>query len=198
MSNPDEIVKFVKEEYVQLLDDFIHIIDKHNDSIQLEKIFEIMVEKYDMEHCQILNCSMAIRHQRDRRKDNQEQMILFDGSRLDSEYVFYRDLMDQIHCYLYHLYDTGLRVKIDYDEKQQNIMHESDVDYTFLKIKQVVHQTKVAIKQSNRFNDKKYESNKFSLSSFNHNQIGIYVYVLMTGIHFTLYCKYFVMMIIRQ
>ena len=85
------------------------IMNKHNDPIQLEEIFEIVFDKYSLNPCDVTKSPFVIGHYRDRTNDD----ILDDnkGYDEDSEYLFYRDLMDCIHCHLYHLWDMGLRVK---------------------------------------------------------------------------------------
>ena len=116
----DNIVKFFKHVYKGLLNDFIHIITYHNDTIELEEIQEILLKDSDTNPCDISNCLMASRYHRDRTKDD----IKCDD---DEIHMFYRDIMDQIHCYLYHLFDMGLRrsstMADDKLEKKQKKSH---------------------------------------------------------------------------
>ena len=102
----DKLVKFASDVYKGLLNDYIHIIDYHNDSIQLEEISHILYEIYEFNTCDIDKCGKKLRYRKDR--SNEEMNV--DPS-LDPQYVFYRELFNQIHCYLYHLFDLGLRIR---------------------------------------------------------------------------------------
>ena len=107
----EKFIKFINDQYPQLLNDWTHFISKHNDSYELEKVFdEMIIKKYELKPCDINNCPITIRHFRDRHKDagindsNKDQNEEY-------ELEYYKDLMDGIHCYLYHLWDYGLRIR---------------------------------------------------------------------------------------
>ena len=109
--NQHKLVNYCNNAYNagSLLDDYIHIVETHND--QLEDIFHLLLTQYNMKYCDVLKCSLVIRHYRDRRN---VPILNTDDEPIDQEFLYYRDLFDQMHCYLYHLYDMGLRVKWDH------------------------------------------------------------------------------------
>eukprot|EP01084_Bolivina_argentea_P294146 506051_1 len=149
--------------YPSLLDDYIHIITTHNDSIQLEKIFEMMISKHNLKPCDIFTCPMAVSYHRDRVKDDQKQQNSIDNG-LFNEILFYRDIMDGIHCYLYHLYDLGLRVK----RKNRSIKYVNqdscniDFDTQFADIQRTVKE-KTAKMRRTGINDNRYKISKYNL-----------------------------------
>ena len=160
------MIKFFKERYVQLLDDYIHIVTQHNDTIQLEEIFEIMLTEYGMNQCQILNCSLAIRHYRDKSIIGTKEDIDY---KVDEDFLFYRDTMDQIHCYLFHLYDAGLRVRRKYkddndDDDDSDTSYEPNVDLAFIEIKETVKSKMKEIRKLEKLDQQQHKSNKFDLS----------------------------------
>ena len=101
------LIKYVKEEYSQILNDWCHLMNKHNDPIQLEQIFEILIDKYELNPCDVTKCPFVIRHHRDRTNDDMFDDNKDDGDQ-DDEYLFYRDLFDGVHCYLYHLVEKAM------------------------------------------------------------------------------------------
>eukprot|EP01084_Bolivina_argentea_P008581 16048_1 len=112
-TDKDKFIKYITETYTQFLNDYIHIMDKHNNDI--EEISESMVRDFSlMNTCDIKNCSLLRNHFRDRNYAKNE--LKAD----DINMTFYIDIMNCMHCHLYHLYDIGMRVKMD--EKNKNII----------------------------------------------------------------------------
>ena len=75
----------MNETYKLLLDDYIHIVLNHNHEIN--DIYNIIISsKYKMNKCQISNCLLAIRHNRDKTKDTN-----YDDD--DKLVIFYRDVI---------------------------------------------------------------------------------------------------------
>lgn len=135
-----KMMYFFKNIYKSTLDDYIHIITKHADD--LEEIFHLIISEFNTECCDLIGCSMLRRHHRDRTKD-EEMKQMDDYDNYDDQFLFYRDVMDQIHCYLYHLYDIGYRIKRDqirfdnHDEKETDDKADT-FDAEFSKIKQII------------------------------------------------------------
>eukprot|EP01083_Nonionella_stella_P103065 294073_1 len=76
--------------YKSLLEDWIHVLAEH--------------PKHPIEPhytCDILYCPIANRHYFNK---------MVHDINVETEAVFYRELLDSIHCYVYHLEDVGLRV----------------------------------------------------------------------------------------
>eukprot|EP01084_Bolivina_argentea_P279155 477210_1 len=130
----------------QLLDAYIHIIIEHNNEEDLQQIFDLLITDYDQQQCNKNKCLYLIRHNRNRSKiEDGKHEILMETC---VEYTFYRDLLDTMHCYLYHLYDTGFR-------KKRNVLSENDI---FIEEKDSneylcgLHQKKNINKTNNKFN----------------------------------------------
>ena len=102
-----------------MLNDFLHILDKHKEELQY--ILGIMITDFNI-WCDWNNCDILKRHNRNKEKDGYNLKI-----NEDENFVFYRDTMDNIHCYICHSYDVGLRVKLD---KQYNVFQD-EIDDTF-------------------------------------------------------------------
>ena len=92
------IMNFVTNIYKLLLDDFIHITQYHNH--QINEIMDLMFEKYDMAKCDYLQCKSLSRHYDEQESNNTQQ---------EDKFMFYQNLFDSIHCFLFHSYDVGLR-----------------------------------------------------------------------------------------
>eukprot|EP01084_Bolivina_argentea_P019118 35561_1 len=114
MNNEDQqnLVEFC-DKYQSLLDDYIHILGAHNNDHDLEKIFDLMINDYKLKDCDIIKCTLSLRYYRNRHIQSNSKYIENNKTNQFDElqFLFYRDVMDQIHCYLYHLYDTALRIK---------------------------------------------------------------------------------------
>ena len=92
--NRNRFISYFKEEYTQLMNDWTHLMSKHSD---------IDPDKYDLDPCDLSDCNFALRHHRARTNNKQPD--------IDEECMFYEDKMDEVHCYFYHRYDFGPRVK---------------------------------------------------------------------------------------
>eukprot|EP01084_Bolivina_argentea_P315670 546944_1 len=115
-----ELIKFVKQIYSHLLNDFIHIIQHHN--TDLYYISHSMLHDYNI-NCDPGTCSSVHRRCRN------SIQICKDNNSFSDDYIFYRNLLDCIHCYLIHSYDTGLRIKDD------------TYDIQFSRIRQLIKET---------------------------------------------------------
>ncbi len=153
---------FTKEIYLLLIDDYIHIITKHSND--LNQIYNLMIEKYNIKKCIFNKCLSAIRHHRNRLNDNIEQI---NENECDLEFIFYKNILDSIHCYLFHLYDVGLRIKINNNNygKQTN-----EFDPYFANIQKIIKQKRNMLNKLNNFDFKRYNNNKFSLIVNNNTQ----------------------------
>ena len=107
--NEGIFMEYLEVEYLQLMNDWAHFMSKHNDMIELEQLFEDITQKYQLQPCNLKNCVFAIRHHRDRSRTFAEHQNINSENPQDYENLFYQDLMDGIHCFMYHLYDFGLR-----------------------------------------------------------------------------------------
>ena len=111
----NKLIDFCQITYKGLLNDYIHVIDRHNDSIQLEQISNLLYEMYEFKVCDIDKCGKQFKYRKGPANEGQKVASKFD---LEPRCKFYKELLDQIHCYLYHQFDLGLRVR---PSRQQNI-----------------------------------------------------------------------------
>eukprot|EP01084_Bolivina_argentea_P251184 421185_1 len=103
-NNEDDKNKFIaycKQKHDSLFHDHIHIVVTHTNNSDLDEIMKFMKC-----NCEINNCKLAMRYH-----GNMQHDIDDHASAEDSELIFYRNIMDQMHNILFHLYDTGMRVK---------------------------------------------------------------------------------------
>ena len=87
--NESILVKWFKEEYSELMNDWTHFMSKHNDMIELEMLFKDVILTYHLAPCNLKSCPFAVRHHRGRR-----QMDIHgpESDAEDYEHIFYRDL----------------------------------------------------------------------------------------------------------
>eukprot|EP01084_Bolivina_argentea_P285761 490100_1 len=100
------LIEFCANQYKYLIDDFNHIIIDHHDD--MESIYELIHNKYKslLPLCTLISCLFYKRSNRNR--DEDEHNVEFNSN--DTQYIVWRDLLDQIHCFMLHLFDAGLRV----------------------------------------------------------------------------------------
>eukprot|EP01084_Bolivina_argentea_P071572 130080_1 len=100
-----EFVKICHEICPQLIDHFVYMVSSCNNQKHVfDEVLSPILNKYQFDICNIKECQKCFRHWRNRQNDREIQNS-------DHEYVFYRDIMDQIHCIIFHLYEVGLRTK---------------------------------------------------------------------------------------
>lgn len=78
--------------------------------------------------------------------------------------------MDQIHCYLYHLYDIGYRIKRDEikidDHDQKEVEDKPNTfDIKFSKMKHIINKKRNKLQKLDGYDFKRQHTNKFSLSN---------------------------------
>eukprot|EP01084_Bolivina_argentea_P293745 505283_1 len=79
---------------VKIVDDYLHLIAKHDNNNDFELIFN------ELTFCDVNQCKIYARHNRDR-------CVTAENQDIDAVYT---DIMDKIHCYLLHCYDSGYRL----------------------------------------------------------------------------------------
>ena len=151
-------INFMSTVYTNFLNDYIHLIDTHSD--QLQQIHEALRSDDTFINCNIDSCNYTSRHYR--RERDQENNIKIDNALLN----FYISNIDSLHFYLLHLYDFGLRIKID--KNTQNIEQKDDQTYTddtfdaaFAKICKTINQRRSITSSFDRFKS----TTKFSIDA---------------------------------
>lgn len=97
------LVEFVQKVYQSLLDDVAHLVKEHDgDILEIQREW---TEQYGLAKCAVSECAKTQRHYgRNRVGDSGN------ANSDDAVYSFYRGIFDQIHHFIFHLFDVGLRV----------------------------------------------------------------------------------------
>ena len=148
---------FIFDIYTNLINDYIHLVDHH--SHQMQEIYEELHEEDEEAfECDFKTCKYTTRHHNRGRiyiGDDDEKQI--ENNKLLN---FYVTTLDSLHFYLFHLYDSGMRVKSQQNEEkqQQKMEDDSDIfDFEFSRICTEIKQRRSCRKAFDRFkNDKKF------------------------------------------
>eukprot|EP01084_Bolivina_argentea_P201566 344535_1 len=158
-NNPDSnnlFTEFCDDVYPNLLDDRIHIIRTH--SSQLQQIHKALIEHQNIGKCTLSKCNLFQRHYAENRRPIANKNKLY-----DSKFLFYRDIFDGMHHYLFHLFDIGMRIEMNEEKKQIEEDDYQCIDHEFSKKKGIINEKKNKLQfQVNRFND---DSNKFNIKT---------------------------------
>eukprot|EP01084_Bolivina_argentea_P252784 424416_1 len=128
-SKSNEIDEFCMKKYVKFLQDYIHLVTKHNH--QFFYIGNELISKYKCKPCNVTECVIIDRHYRRRVSDQGQN---------DRKYTFYADYFDQCHHQIFHLYQLGLRIN---ENDTQNNINSKDSSNSFLD--SMFKQTKILI-----------------------------------------------------
>eukprot|EP01083_Nonionella_stella_P237775 833806_1 len=97
-------------EVVVLLNNFNHLLDHH--SHQFEDIYnQLKLIIFDNNDCELSNCLLMLRHQRDRHE------VILNDMETEQEDIVMQQLLDRIHCHYMHSFDIGF--KLTQSEKQE-------------------------------------------------------------------------------
>ena len=116
----DEFNNFFDDTYVNMLDDYLHVLRCH--SIDLEEIHNSLFTKYKFKKVDINKCKYTLRHFKGDKVYNKND---------DPWINFYIETYDSLYYYLFHLYSVGLRSrKKDLEQELKNQVDElEDVDF---------------------------------------------------------------------
>eukprot|EP01084_Bolivina_argentea_P270580 460132_1 len=121
--------KFAKDDtmMLQVLDDFLYLSNKNND----KRFFHLIAQT--LPACDISKCICLKRNFRHRTQLNytkQKLITLYnDESKrddIDMKYMVYSQLMDKIHCYYFHSYDTGMRLRATEEQVLKSFLNDED------------------------------------------------------------------------
>eukprot|EP01084_Bolivina_argentea_P271770 462515_1 len=162
-TNQQEIFSnVITETYSDLLNDYIHLINEHNNDlheIQLE-----LISKKQYVECDITNCNLTTRH--NCRRYSQKIYEIKNANILDRSFNFYVETMDGLHFYIFHLFDCGLRILHDEYATNEEI-NDQYLDASFCQMNKIISQKKSITKSFDRFETDK---NKFTIAVENSNQ----------------------------
>eukprot|EP01084_Bolivina_argentea_P186755 321814_1 len=145
----DNFVKYCQEIYPEMLNDHIHILTVHNSYGDLDIIYKSLLEEYEFSECNVENCLLSLRYYNNDRAKNvrHEEYELYEEQELaenhelkeeSNNFIFYRDIMDQIHCYLFHMCDIGMRIHRDDVKENNDPFEEGYIDNKFKEIRDTV------------------------------------------------------------
>eukprot|EP01083_Nonionella_stella_P083293 230248_1 len=107
-SESEQMNEFMKQ-HQYLVSDWHHILQIHFECSQAENDsnFNLLYENMKKHHllCDIASCSYYIRNNQNRETLNGSD------EEIDLKHQFMRDLLDSIHCFLVHSFDTGFRMR---------------------------------------------------------------------------------------
>eukprot|EP01084_Bolivina_argentea_P038061 70380_1 len=154
----DMLKDFFSNIYKNMFNDLIHLTCNHTE--HLYEIKKMLIHKKSFSPCEISRCDFTLRHNES--FENDESNVL------DQTINLYKETMDSLHFYVFHLYDCGLRTvaaEISKDLQQNTkavAFKENDeyFDVLFSKIIKNVEQKKPITNCFHRFvGNKKFNIN---------------------------------------
>eukprot|EP01084_Bolivina_argentea_P315438 546495_1 len=100
-----QLMEFYHEKYNHILDDFAHLLTKHHET--LDTMYDYAVNDIGLDKCTAKKCLAQRRHNRDRDNEYKKEKKTNDEDTPDKDFLFVRDTMDGVHCYILHQYDFG-------------------------------------------------------------------------------------------
>ena len=168
-SNEDVLIKFCEDVYSQMLNDYQHIITSH--SRQLESINKQIINDKRYGDCDNNKCVLFKRYySHSRRRSNMNSTTKEITKPIDSKLLFYRDIFDNIHHWLFHLFQVGMRSPKsvingdeanvnDNDGRRDNMQY---IDHEFRRIQENIKSKRDQLSiDFERFDDE--DNNKFTL-----------------------------------
>eukprot|EP01084_Bolivina_argentea_P259204 437281_1 len=158
--------EFCDNIYKNALNDFIHFMTTH--SAQIEGIHKSIVNHQNFGVCNLSKCNMFNRHYTNDRRQKQTMV-----EKTDSKSIFYSDLFDRFHHFIYHLFDVGLRIPkseimTDTEQKQTD-----NNDFVFAKQQKIISQKREQ-RNIDRFEDKTNAKYNMSIQkTTNNNNVSI-------------------------
>eukprot|EP01084_Bolivina_argentea_P289188 496526_1 len=157
-------IKFCNSTYSTLLDDYIYIVENYQMGYNLKQIHDILKNDKEFESCDFMQCKCLLRHVSSKAYEEPSTDTIIFGSN-DTNFVFYKNIFDSMHCHLIHLYDVGMRISLDDENieiKAENEEFEQNwVDQQFLKIAAFINKKKKKLMSSTVL------KNAFSINKFN-------------------------------
>ena len=167
-STNDIFTDFCINIYPQMLDDYTHIITTHSDD--LDYIHQQLITNDNFNQCDYSECVLFKRYyDNSRRQSTTTNSAESDD---DERIIFYREIFDNIHYWLFHLYDAGMRTKkqnINVDDELKEDFDEMEdehkimyIDRQFSRMRDNIMQQREKLNINiDRFNDN--DNNKFNL-----------------------------------
>eukprot|EP01084_Bolivina_argentea_P260565 440068_1 len=115
--NVNEPVDFDQVDLDTIVHDFIYAVNKHNSDEKFEYIYN------RFPRCDVVECKMFKRNHRNRNDvtNKASHAYVLYGNK-DEKQILYMQIMDKIHCYYQHSFDTGYRLTVEDHLKMKNVM----------------------------------------------------------------------------
>ena len=162
-----------------LLNDYIHIITKHNTTQQIMAIKNELQTKYNIQPCNVSKCVKLSRHYRRRGTQTNETLNEKNRTKQDSKYEFYCDTYHKFHHQIFHLFQMGLRclpTENEQKEMEETVNNDTDsiglsfIDETFKNKRDLLTKQRKQC-QSNDFSERYNDTNnKFNIQINTKNQ----------------------------
>eukprot|EP01084_Bolivina_argentea_P138369 243614_1 len=160
---------------LNLLDIFLHLMDKHDDT----KSFEIIRKRLECV-CDVSQCNIFNRHHTDRNELKTTNQIhkLYEceteqeQQNLDVKNVAIKQILDKMHCYYQHSYDVGFRLD---SEERINIhkISKSNEDQLIKKQKQHMKIREIINTKRVKNNNMSYRSDRFCTKQNKSNNVSV-------------------------
>eukprot|EP01084_Bolivina_argentea_P088446 159682_1 len=177
------------QSYKHIIDHYIHVITNHGDNIN--DVYNIIIHKYKFQQCSVKNCVLCIRHGRNREARGPRTSVHDGVDDNNAKYIVWRDIFDAMHCFLFHMYDFGYRVKKENllnEDKKMEDNYDEVFESVYLSVQQKVteldtiagmHKSKANKFNINVMNDLQYDQlddakNEFKQDKNTRNQQDIY------------------------
>ena len=171
-SNHYIFMNFCENVYKNILHDYQHIITVHSN--QLEQIHAQIIVNRNFDDCDHSKCVLFKRYYDNsrRRTQTKQSSDVEDEKKIDDKkLLFYSEIFDNIHHWLFHLYQVGMRttqsvingdIKQNDDNEDINYADDSYIDQEFSRIKKHIDEQRKTLKVGrDRFGDD--QSNKFQM-----------------------------------
>ena len=146
-NNGDIFEHFINESYipVNLINDYTHLIEEHEEDVYDINQW-ILSSLHNNKKCNIEKCQHTFRHYNDKNQDNKDENDILTTSSSEPNLTFFCNLFDLLHFYLYHLYETGHRIKMDDIEMVDDV-----TDKAFARLKTQIMQRNNVTSSFTRF-----------------------------------------------
>ena len=140
----------------QVYDDFNHFVKFHQD--QLQDVKQFAIDNYNLDLCDLSECKFADRHY------EVNENIYGNISDDDMTSQVYIETMDSLHFFLFHLYQSSLRIISKTDEKHDDGQNDNrNNPYFDPKLHRFNQKIKNSRKITSRFKRVNVANNKYNI-----------------------------------
>ena len=120
--------RLLSEIYSHYLEDITHVMTAHNNNSDLEGINRLLLEQSPFDICDINKCLLSDRHCQIKDGNNGDinANIQSQSDNIHPLSVFHEQTWDNIHFYLVHLFDIGLRERETVTESKEEKESSND------------------------------------------------------------------------